>query len=214
MRVHTRRSFARSLFAGAIAVSSIRAGAFAQSVSADVTAPVQRLSDALIAAMKAGQQAPFQQRYRMLQPVVAQVFDLSVVLQLSVGPKWASLSADEQALLATAFERYTVANYVANFDSYAGQVFRISPEIRVVANGDRIVQTTLVAASGTTHVLSYVMRQSGAGWRAIDVLADGNISRVAVHRSDFRTVLAAGGGAALLANLERKTADLARGKLA
>ena len=58
------------------------------------------------------------------------------------------------------------------------------------------------------------MRQTPSGWKAVDVLADGAISRVAVQRSDFRTVLAGGGGAALVAKLERKVADLSGGRLA
>ena len=55
------------------------------------------------------------------------------------------------------------------------------------------------------------MRQDPSGWRAVDVLAEGAISRVAVQRSDFRRLLMQGGGAALLASLQRKANDLAHG---
>jgi phospholipid transport system substrate-binding protein len=57
--------------------------------------------------------------------------------------------------------------------------------------------------------LSYVMRQTPAGWKAVDVLADGSISRVAVQRSDFRALLANGGSPALVASLEQKVSELA-----
>jgi phospholipid transport system substrate-binding protein len=59
-----------------------------------------------------------------------------------------------------------------------------------------------------------VMLQTPAGWKAVDVLADGAISRVAVQRSDFRGLLANGGVAALVLSLERKVADLSGGTLA
>jgi phospholipid transport system substrate-binding protein len=41
------------------------------------------------------------------------------------------------------------------------------------------------------------------------VLADGAISRVAVQRSDFRALLAKGGGQALVASLKQKVDELA-----
>jgi phospholipid transport system substrate-binding protein len=58
------------------------------------------------------------------------------------------------------------------------------------------------------------MKKTPFGWKIVDVLAGGSISRVAVQRSDFRGLLASGGGDALLASLQRKTADLSGGNLA
>ncbi len=55
------------------------------------------------------------------------------------------------------------------------------------------------------------MRREHGGWKIVDVLLDGTISRVAVQRSDFRDVLAQGGATALIASLERKAADLTGG---
>jgi len=45
-------------------------------------------------------------------------------------------------------------------------------------------------------------------WKAVDVLAGGSISRVAVQRSDFRSVLASGGVPALTSSLQHKAANL------
>jgi hypothetical protein len=55
--------------------------------------PIERLDAALLAAMKAGRASPFVQRYRMLDPVIAQVFDLQTVLAESVGFAWFSATA-------------------------------------------------------------------------------------------------------------------------
>jgi phospholipid transport system substrate-binding protein len=52
------------------------------------------------------------------------------------------------------------------------------------------------------------MRDGQSGWRAVDVLAGGSISRVAVQRSDFRSVLRSGGVPALMAALQLKVANL------
>ena len=58
------------------------------------------------------------------------------------------------------------------------------------------------------------MKRMPGEWKAVDVLADGSISRVAVQRSDFRSLLASGGAPALLGSLQRKVSDLSGGALA
>ena len=57
------------------------------------------------------------------------------------------------------------------------------------------------------------MRNGQSGWKAVDVLADGAISRVAVQRSDFRQLLANGGAPALAVALQQKVANLSDGVL-
>jgi phospholipid transport system substrate-binding protein len=61
--------------------------------------------------------------------------------------------------------------------------------------------------------LDYVMRDDGGTWRAVDVLLNGSISRVAVQRSDFRKILSSGDPDALISSLRRKIADLSDGAL-
>ena len=57
------------------------------------------------------------------------------------------------------------------------------------------------------------MRRQGSAWKAVDVLADGSISRVAVQRSDFRRLVSRGGAQALIESLNQKTNDLSGGAL-
>ncbi|HTI80254.1 MAG TPA: ABC transporter substrate-binding protein [Acetobacteraceae bacterium] len=176
-------------------------------------APIRTLCDALISIMKAGHSAPFQQRFNTLAPVVDRVFDLPVVLQVSVGPTWSSLGSDQQSTLEVAFRRYTLANYVSNFDNFTGQHFEVEPDTKSLPNGEQLAQTKIISASGETHELDYVMRNVGGAWKAVDVLADGSISRVAVQRSDFRRLVARGGAQALIESLNQKTNDLSGGTL-
>ena len=164
--------------------------------------------------MKVGQSAPFAQRYAMLAPAVEQAFDLNAVLRAAIGLSWDSLPSDQKAALARTFQRYTVSNYAANFDSYNGQVFRVLPEIRTLSNGEVVVRTQLVRRNDSPVEIDYVMRQTALGWKAVDVLSDGSISQVAVQRSDFRGLMASGGALALRVGLERKVASLSNGALA
>jgi phospholipid transport system substrate-binding protein len=175
---------------------------------AQVVAPIQALNDKLVAVMRAGRQDSFRSRFHTLAPVIDDAFDLAAILRISVGLRWGDLEAAQQASLAKVFRRFTVASYVANFDTYAGERFEIAPTLRAIG-ADQVVSTTLVPTNGEAVRIDYVMRREAGTWKIVDVLLDGTISRVAVQRSDFRGVLAQGGAPALIASLERKVMDLA-----
>jgi phospholipid transport system substrate-binding protein len=206
--------FARRSLLGlmVIAAAPLSRRALAETAPADATSTVKRFNGALLAAMKSGGGTGFSRRFQALAPEVDQAFDLSAVLSVSVGPSWASLSPDQQSRLLDAFRRYTVASYVANFDSYAGQDFTVSPDTRSLGAGRVVVQSRIVKISGDATELDYVLKQTPLGWKVVDVLAGGSMSRVAVQRSDFRRILS-NGGDALLASLQRKTSDLSGGAL-
>ena len=197
------------------AVSLISGRAFADKASMDdPIATIQHFNAALLTTMKMNNQTTFSRRFEGLAPAVDQAFDLQAVLEVSVGPGWVSLTPDQQSRLLDAFRRYTVASYVVNFDSYAGQSFTVSPEMLNLGADRVIVQSRIVPISGDAIQLNYVVQRTAAGWKVVDVLAAGSISRVAVQRSDFRHVLSNGGSDALLASLQRKTTDLSGGALA
>ncbi|MGD0434360.1 MAG: ABC transporter substrate-binding protein, partial [Acetobacteraceae bacterium] len=185
-----RREFVLTLAIPAVAVAVPWHPAVAATDSdADVIAPVQRLDAALLVAMRAGQGTPFEQRYAALAPVVDQTFDLNAVLAGSIGLRWSGLPNDQKAQLLAAFRRYSVASYTASFNHFSGQAFQVLPTVRPVGNGEVIVQSKLVSGDGSVTPLNYVMRNGPSGWKAVDVLVDGSISRVAVQRSDFRSLL-------------------------
>jgi phospholipid transport system substrate-binding protein len=181
----------------ALPVASAPAG----SMDRTTAAPIEALDQALVGIMRAGRQTPFQQRAAMLAPVVERAFDLPEILQISVGPGWLTLSAEQQAALLAAFRQYTID----------GQRFVISPATRTLSDGRQVVDTQLIPKTGTAHTLDYVMQKTDAGWKVVDVLADGSISRVALQRSDFSALFDKGGAPALEARLHEKTEALSRG---
>jgi phospholipid transport system substrate-binding protein len=180
--------------------------------ASEITAPIEQLDAALLQAMKAGKAAPFQQRYDILAPAVIRAVDLDGILQAGVGPGWAALPPDHQSALKAAFQRYSVATYVANFDDFSGEKFELYPP---AAGGDPVVRVKIVPAKpgDETHVLGYAMRQTQAGWKAVDVTADGSISQVAAQQDQIRSLMKSGGVAGLLARLEQKNSELSGGAL-
>jgi phospholipid transport system substrate-binding protein len=176
------------------------------------TAPISALNGSLITIMKAGDQTPFVQRYRTLAPVVDEVFDLSRILRISVGSYWSSLPAPQQQKLLEVFRSFIIATYVANFHSYNGDTSSISAQTRAVGS-EQVVSSTLVRPSGDNLRIDYVMGQTSTGWKIQDILLDGTISRVAVQRSDFASLLSDGNASQLIASLEQKVSTLSSGAI-
>lgn len=177
-------------------------------VASDVTAPIEQLDAGLLQVMKAGKASPFRQRYDALAPLVTRAVDLDAILQAGVGASWAALPPNQQAVLKTAFQSYSIATYVSHFDEYAGERFDLAAPA-----GDAVVRVRIVPGKpgGETHTLAYAMRQTPAGWKAIDVKADGSISQVVAQQEEIRAIVRSSGPAGLLTRLQQKTAELSGG---
>lgn len=198
----------RAFLVGAIASLVASPAALAADPDfAAVTAPVTALDNGLVSVMKAGKKTPFPERYRMLEPVIVASFDLPRVLQVVVGFGWSSIPESQRKSLLAVFTQYTVASYVANFDTFDGEQFRVLPGLRAVGQL-QVVQTEIVRRSKGPVKINFVMRNVGAAWRIVDVLLDGTISQVAVQRSDFSSLLTSGNATALVAALKKKVATL------
>jgi phospholipid transport system substrate-binding protein len=192
-------------------------GAFALSFSrlataSDVTAPIEQLDAGLLQVMKAGKGTSFQQRYDVLAPLVTRAVDLDGILQSGVGLTWASLPPTQQAALKTAFQHYSIATYVSHFDAFGGERFDLYPPATA---GSTVVRVKIVPGKpgDDAHILSYTMRQTPAGWKAIDVTADSSISQVVAQQEEIRSLLRSSGADGLLARLTQKTTALSSGSV-
>lgn len=177
--------------------------------ASEITTPIEALNTGLLEIMKMGKAAPFQQRYDHLAPRVIAAFDLDSILQNAVGAAWGVMPANQQAALRAAFERYSVASYVTNFDEFNGERFEISPP---AAGNDTTVKVKIVPgpSGGEIHTLGYVMQKNANNWKTVDVIADGIISQGAVQKAEIRAVLAFSGATGLLARLQEKANDLSQ----
>lgn len=172
------------------------------------SATVQTLNDGLIAAMKAGRAAGQAGRAAIIGPVVDRTFDLPLMTRLVVGPAWNGFAPVDQQALVAAFRRQTIAQYAANFDAFSGQTIAIAPDV-ASRGADRLVRTTL-SSKGTREPLNYRLRQSGGGWRIIDVFYRNAISQIATRRADYAAVLKSGGAKSLVRHLDSLSAKAGR----
>lgn len=162
---------------------------------------VQILDASLLKSMHAGSNETVIERYRMLEPVISDVFDLGLMTRLSVGAAWTSFSADEQRAVVAAFSRLTIAGYAHNFQQYGGEIFQVDDNV-VTRGADKIIQAHINSSHDASANLIYRARRLGDTWKIIDVNYDG-ISELTMRRSDFGAAIASGGATALIAHLNR-----------
>lgn len=208
MTVSRRKLMAMSL---PLVMAAGSGRAFAQADSG-APATISHFYVVLLQIMKEGRDTPFQQRYQTLAPAVDQAFDLEGILRVSVGSYWPSLPPAQQQSLLAVFRAFTIANYVANFHSYKGRVIHVSPTTRPVG-ASQVVSSTITKPGRDGLRIDYVLRQESAGWKVVDVLLDGTISRVAVQRSDFASLVTKGDASQLISTLKSKVSTLSDGAI-
>lgn len=194
--------------AAIVAPVAIIAPAAAQDADA-ARAPVQALSDGLIAIMKGGSKLGFAGRAAMIAPIVDRSFDLPLMARLCVGPAWTKASPADQAAVVAAFRRLTINEYARNFDSWSGQSIAVDPKVEERGT-DRLVKTQLIQPRQAPVNLSYRLRQSGGNWRIIDVFFKNSISQLTTRRADFSAIVDKGGAKALIGHINDLAEKAAR----
>jgi phospholipid transport system substrate-binding protein len=162
---------------------------------------VQRLDTSLLESMRAGSSLAITDRYRKLEPVIEQVFDLPFMTRLSIGPGWTNFSGEQQQAAIAAFTRLTIASYVHNFHKFSGEQFELDDNV-LNRGTDKIVQSKIISPHEEPTSLVYRIRESGGLWKIIDVSYDG-VSELTMRRSDFTAAIAAGGAPALIDHLNK-----------
>jgi phospholipid transport system substrate-binding protein len=183
----------------AFGVGLLVQGAEAASVPQE---PVRNFYGVLQSTMQQGRVLGESGRYAKLAPVVNRTFDIPYMTRLAIGPAWDSLSPDQQQKLIGAFAHYVAATYADRFDSYSGEQLQVTGERPF--RDDFMVQTRIVKSNGEATRLDYLMRRDSGAWQIADVYLDGTISQLAVHRSEFHSILRREGIDGLVSALNRK----------
>ena len=168
---------------------------------------VQGFYGVLLSNMRDGRVLGESGRLARLTPVVDKFFDIPAMTRLAVGPSWANLNLAEQQRLIAAFGHYVAATYADQFDTYSGEQLQVTGER--LSGTDVMVQTRIVKSNGEATRLDYLMREDQRGQHISDVYLDGSISQLAVHRSEFHSILQREGVDGLVMALNRKV-DLLR----
>jgi phospholipid transport system substrate-binding protein len=182
----TRRAVMVGLSALALCLTTQVPSALAEEPAPAV---IQTFYAGLIDVMKQAQALGFDGRFKKLEPLVDNSYDLPLMTRITVGPQWNTLTPDQQDKVKQSFRAYTIATYASRFDGFSGEKFEVSPTTEPSQGSDLIVSTKLIVKTGDPIELNYLMRNAGAGWRVIDVFLSGTISELATRRSEFSAVL-------------------------
>lgn len=171
---------------------------------------LENLQDVLLQAMRRGEELGFSGRRNLIEPTAVKAHSVSSLARLVLHAHWDALSEADQGRFVDALGRLTVAAYAARFDSYNGQRFEILHE-REMRDGVMLVRTRLVKSDGKGVALDYFLRRFEAGWRIVNIVADG-VSEVAVKRAEYDAIIAKDGFDGLLEVIERQIADFEAGR--
>ncbi|HEX4111382.1 MAG TPA: ABC transporter substrate-binding protein [Stellaceae bacterium] len=199
--ISRRRAIQSGLVALALAMPAGHVMADAPPKGAVTT--IQAFYAQLSATMKNGPSLGFSGRRDRLEGAVKRAFDLPQMTRLAVGPRWRTMSPQQQSELIAAFGDYSAATYASRFTHDNGLRFEVNPA--VTTSQDGIIVHTQLAGTGDAPVqLDYLMKANGGGWKIEDVYLSGTISELATRRSEFTAVLDRGGPQALVDALRKK----------
>jgi phospholipid transport system substrate-binding protein len=190
-------TFVAALAVGVAAVSP----AYAQQM--DPAARIGAYNDGIVAIMKA--KIGFEGRRDRFEALVREHYDMPAIASLVVGPKWASSTTAERNDAIAALTRHSAVSLAKNFDSYDGEKFTVDPA--VTDRGPSKIVKVRISAPGGGDTLLYVMRKGAAGWKIVDVVAQG-VSQLAVQRSDAAGAVASDGVGGLAKQLAKLDAGV------
>ena len=172
----------------------------AKAGSAPAKTTVANYHAGLLNALKSDDAKTTDGRFKLFTPIMDAAFDFQTMIKTVAGQHWRKADAADQDALRDAFRRVSIATYANRFkDLPADAIFLIE----AVKDGPRrmkLVESTLNAGKDPV-ALTYVVRNTDAGWRIIDVLLDGGISELALRASEYARTLETGGTTALQATL-------------
>lgn len=180
----------------------------ATAAEGDPAAPIHKLCDTLIQAMKDGDKLGMQGRENKLRPVVDTAYDMPAVTRTTLGAAANKLSPEDLQKLSDAYGRFSVATYASQFAKYGGEHFEIGEPHPGAVAGSMVVPSVIVGGDASRTEIDYVMHETNGGWGITDVLFNGTISQVAVRRSEFVPIFRQNGLQALVDLLDQKTAAM------
>jgi len=162
----------------------------------------------LLATMKHAKALGFEGRYQQLLPAMELAFDFDQIARIAVGRGWVKMTQTDQKQVVDLFRRFSVSTYASAFSDYGGEQFEISGA-RVQPDIGTIVETRLVLKNEAPVDLNYLLRETPAGWKIVDVYLAGTISELARRRAEFASIIRRQGVDGLIALLKRKNEELA-----
>jgi phospholipid transport system substrate-binding protein len=165
---------------------------------------VKRFNSTLLEEMKRADELGFLGRYKLLAPVLRDVFALRLMGEKSLGNHWKDLSSEQRKRYLDLYADWTISSYAGNFDGYSGERFEIE-DIEQGKGDTVIVISNLVIPDKESIAFHYSLRRFQDGWRIVDITIE-DVSQLSLTRSQFISVFKKKGFDGLLEALQEKIA--------
>ena len=140
-----------------------------------------------------------------LKRVLDEATDLDLIARLVLARHWRTASPEQQEEYLDLFNQLIMKTMAERLSWYTGQTFRLTSS-RAVDERDTTVSTEIIRPSGAPPIkVDWRVRQSEAGPKLIDIVAEG-ISLVVTQRSETNEVVSARGMDGLLAEMRTRIA--------
>ena len=130
------------------------------------------------------------ERDEQLAGLLARGFDLGTISKLAMGRRWRSTSAEERAAFRQLFERYLLTTYSRRLGAYTGQQLTVTGWKPL--RSDAMVSSIVTGKTSEIHV-DWRVRDSGNGWRVVDVVIEG-VSMLVTQRNELASIIERSGG--------------------
>jgi phospholipid transport system substrate-binding protein len=151
-------------------------------------------------------QRPVAEKRRELRPLMESRFDSTQMARSTLGYHWRSLTPDQRANFTRLFRDFIEAAYLDKVQDYSGQQVQFG-QSRPLGSGYAEVDTTIVEPGKTPIPVTYLLEETGSGWKVYDVTVD-NISIIENYRTQFNRVINEQGFPKLMADLRAKQQQL------
>ncbi len=167
---------------------------------------IEALHDGLISVSSEQGPGGLAQRFQRLEPLIVATHDLPYIAEFTVRRHWERFDVEGREAFIQTFQRLSVMTYASRFVALSEDTFSIQ-ESRELVSGRAQVIARIMRAEPPDIPLEYILHQDEAGWRIINVVADG-VSDLALKRAEYQRVLGEGSVADLLDLLEQQIAAL------
>jgi phospholipid transport system substrate-binding protein len=149
--------------------------------------------------------------YSLIDRELLPKFDVDYAGKLVLGKAWRNATPEQRKRFVDAFYNFLLRSYATAVLKFEQKDLRILPPRGPAQDGRVVVQTEMKTSDGSVVPVNYAMHETPGGWKAYDVRIEG-ISYVQNYRNQFNAEVAAKGLDALIARIEKETAEIDAGR--
>jgi phospholipid transport system substrate-binding protein len=149
--------------------------------------------------------------YALVDRELLPQFDTDYAGRLVLGKSWRDATPEQRKRFVEVFYNFLLRSYATAILKFDQSKIRVLAARKPPEEGRAIVETEMRTSDGSFIPVSYAMHSTPGGWKAYDVRIEG-VSYVQNYRNQFNAEVAARGLDALIARLEKDTADIDAGR--